>query len=186
MGMRKRKKSLRYQHTVMSKIVIAVGLVLGSSANIIQTRKESANFLRGKRSEISNAGIFDPDTWCNDQLTAPKCWEDWAENVWQPFRPWNNLVEKSEGKDLAYCVKKCSMGDWFKDFVGTAYEEKREVREEYQDMVLDSGNKGGIVVGCAHCCKYIPESLQYLQKVQNACFSPSDSSKRRNNGRNNN
>jgi len=164
----------------MNKIIIAAGLVLASSASIIQTRQESTTFLRGKRNSINNAGIFDPDTWCNGQLTAPRCWEDWAEQVWQPLRLWGtNLVSKADGKELAYCAKKCNAADWFKDFVGTAYEEKREVREEYQDMGLESQNKGGLVVGCAHCCKFIPDSLKYLPKVQNACFSPSDSSKHR-------
>merc|ERR1711976_379922 len=115
---------------MMSKYV-AVGLsslVLATQASIIQTREESNDFLRQKR------GILDPDTYCNNQLTKPSCWEEFAETVWQPFRPWNNMVSKAEGKDLAYCVKKCSTGDWFKDFVGTAYEEKRETREEYHDL----------------------------------------------------
>merc|ERR1712110_1069265 len=163
---------------MMSKYTVALGLssvVLATQASIIQTRQESNDFLRQKRD------VFDPDTYCNNKLTKPSCWEEFAETVWQPFRPWNNMVSKAEGKDLAYCVKKCSTGDWFKDFVGTAYEEKRETREEYHDMSIITQDKSRQFVGCAQCCEFIPKSLRHLPKVRGSCGFGSDTRRRNNN-----
>merc|ERR1711997_44763 len=148
----------------MGKLIITISaFALAAQASIIQTREESSNFLRQKR------GILDPDTYCLNQLTKPSCWEEFAETVWQPFRPWNNLVSKAEGKDLAYCVKKCNAGDWFKDFVGTAYEEQRETREEYHDMAVVTQDKSKPFVGCEQCCEFIPQSLRHMDKVKNSC-----------------
>jgi len=106
----------------------------------------------------TNKRLFDPDTWCRGTLSAPTCWEEYAERVWQPGRLLGNrnLVGRRQGRPLKRCVDKCSWADWFKDFAGRAYEENRETREEYTDS---TGRNREFYNGCPKCCDKIPKHL---------------------------
>merc|ERR1712062_271079 len=117
---------------------------------------------------VLSAQIFDPDTWCKTSLSAPACWEEFAETVWQPrIFSSANLVTRKDGRPLKVCVDKCSWADYFKDFVGTAYEENRETREEYQDGM---GMKRTFYNGCPKCCEKIPKHVVCISsKIKQAC-----------------
>merc|ERR1712189_122717 len=73
------------------------------------------------------------DTYCNNKLTAPSCWEEFSESVWKPTN-WKNLVSRKEGQDLYFCVQKCGWANTGNDFIGKSYEEKREKREEFREV----------------------------------------------------
>merc|ERR1712117_276501 len=132
--------------------------------SILQSKEQAATKLRARR------GISDPDEWCGKTLKNPSCWEEFAETVWKPGKSifGSTMVSKDEGWPLYWCVKKCNSGDFWKDFVGIAHEEKREKKEEYcESMPADSCKIPD--VGCPQCCEKIPKSLRNLEKVKKAC-----------------
>merc|ERR1711997_381499 len=142
-----------------------LGLASASSqlSDIVKSKEEATEQLVSReRRDI------DPDTWCRSELKGPKCWAEFTETVWQPGRLFGrgNSVSRKEGRQLYWCVKRCTTSNGFLDFAGQAYEEKREKREEYQEV---SGDKRKFVTGCPQCCKFIPDQLKNLQKVQKAC-----------------
>ena len=143
-------------------------LVVANASNldsILESKEHaSSNFLKPRARRA-----LDPDEWCLNSLKNPRCWKIFAKSVWKPVRIiGQNLVTRSEGRGLYWCAKGCKYGDFFKDLVGKAHEEKREKKEEYCESInTDSCELPE--VGCAHCCEKIPKSLACLQKVRDAC-----------------
>ena len=132
--------------------------------SILQSKEQAASKLRARR------GLGDPDEWCGNTLKNPSCWEEFAETVWKPTKIFGSLVNKKEGWPLYWCVKKCNTGDFWKDFIGSAHEEKREKREEYcETMGENSDGCDQPEVGCPQCCDKIPKQLLCLQKIKQAC-----------------
>ena len=145
--------------------VLLVAAAKASEDSIFQSKENAISQLRSKR------GV-DPDEWCGNTLKNPSCWEEFAESVWKPLN-WNNMVSKSEGWPLYWCVKKCNIGDVGADFIGKAHEEKREKKEEFCESMGDTdgcANRKKTEVGCPKCCDKIPEKLICaLNKVKDAC-----------------
>merc|ERR1712110_1202179 len=94
-----------------------------------------------------------------------------------------NMVSRKEGRPLKVCVDKCSWKDWFKDFIGTAYEEVRETKEEYHDGM--GATKRNFFNGCPQCCEKIPANLVCInEKIRKACPGLNFSKCRNGNGEN--
>merc|ERR1719378_102116 len=138
-----------------------IGFASADLGDIVKSKQDANEVFRVKR------GIFDSDTWCKNNLKAPECWSEFTENVWQPLRP-NNAVSRKEVRGLYWCVKKCTVKNFFLDFAGQSYEEKREKREEFLEVQPDAAKR--FVTGCPKCCKKIPSQFHDLHKVQRACF----------------
>ena len=149
----------------ISAVLLAAGGIAAAKASedsIFQSKQSAIAQLRSKR------GV-DPDEWCGNSLKNPSCWEEFAETVWKPMQ-FNNLVGRSEGWPLYWCVKKCNVGDSAKDFVGVAHEEKREKKEEFCETMGDTDGCSKVEVGCPECCEKIPDKLICaLEKVKVAC-----------------
>merc|ERR1711879_107026 len=138
-----------------------IGYASADLSDFLKTKEEANQHLsREKRG-------LDPDTFCGNELKAPKCWEEFAEVVWKPrIKTSKNMVSRKEGWPLYKCVKLCTSKDGLQDFVGTAYEEKREKREEhFEAQAIDRK----FITGCPQCCEFIPDPVRDLAKVQKAC-----------------
>merc|ERR1711879_73165 len=162
---------LKYKNNETTVQLALASLAAIAHANdlegFLQSKDSAVKMLRAKRQARNFA--LDPDEWCKGKLGAPECWHEFTETVWQPLR-FQNLVEKKEGQNLYWCVVGCNLKDQADDFVGNAYEEKREVREEFQQTGIDLGaGKGKFYAGYKQCCKHIPKSLWGMEKVQQAC-----------------
>merc|ERR1712038_78518 len=157
----KHKMKIAVVSLLFAFIVLANATKLDS---ILESKQEASTRFRTQR------GIrLDPDEWCLGKLKHPRCWKLFAKSVWSPYR-WfgNNLVTRAEGRPFYWCTYWCKSGDWWKDWVGKAHEEKREKKEEFCEAVpADACNEPEN--GCKHCCEKIPKSLACLNKVKKAC-----------------
>merc|ERR1711972_193290 len=162
------------KNTIAMKLQLALASLAALAAatdleNLLESKDKAVKMLRTKRKATTRKGSVDPDEGCKNELRDPECWHEFTELTWQPAR-FNNAVSRKEGQKLYWCVVGCNLKDSAADWVGKAYEEKRETREEFIDTGLDLGNGvGKFFTGCPKCCQHIPTSLRNLPKVQKAC-----------------
>merc|ERR1719334_281071 len=112
---------------ILATLVLGASCLLGAELSELEFNKEEAtSLLRSRRDLSQNKKIIKlKNKWNNFcQFNSMKRWESFKDELEE-----TKLPEK-EVDNLERCVTKCKRNDFFKDFVGKAYEETREKQEE--------------------------------------------------------
>merc|ERR1712038_2087930 len=121
-----------------------------TSQSIFQDSKNAAKFLEKSENSRMKRGILDRMD-LTGEFTTIKAWENFKDTLEELSLP------EDEVDRLESCVFKCYWKDQGLDFIGKAYEEKRETWEEYKTKVgtpVDERPRP-----CPECCKFLPKTL---------------------------
>merc|ERR1712117_5915 len=121
-----------------------------TSQSIFQDNKNAAKFLKNSESSRMKRGLLDRVDFTGE-FTTIKAWENFKDTLEELDLP------EEEVDNLESCVTKCYWKDQALDFIGKAYEEKRETWEEYSSTVGKAGTERPRP--CPHCCKVLPRSM---------------------------
>ena len=130
----------------MKTLLIASFVLLAESKTLLD-KNSASSFLQATRTKRS---LLDRINW-NGAFTTIQAWEDFKDGIEEIGLP-ENEVDK-----LETCVSQCWWKDQALDFIGKAYEEKRETWEEYKYSVgAPNSNRP---LPCPQCCAAVPKSL---------------------------
>ena len=120
------------------------------TSQIFQDNKNAAKFLENSENSRMKRGLLDRVD-LTGEFTTMKAWENFKDTLEELSLP------EDEVDRLESCVFKCYWKDQALDFVGKAYEEKRETWEEYNSSVGQAATKRPRP--CPHCCKVLPKTM---------------------------
>merc|ERR1712038_1410830 len=121
-----------------------------TSQSIFQDSKNAAKFLEKSENSRMKRGLLDRVDMTGE-FTTIKAWENFKDTLEELSLP------EDEVDRLESCVTKCFWKDQMLDFVGKAYEEKRETWEEFDSSIGKAGTPRPRP--CQHCCKALPRTM---------------------------
>lgn len=128
------------------------------ASSVHQSKKEASSFLEnesksGTQVSRSKRGLLDTMDITGEFVTMA-AWENFKDSIEELDLP------EAEVDRLESCVFQCRWKDHALDFVGKAYEEKRETWYEYKStMGAGNGPSSSAPRPCPHCCKVLPVTM---------------------------